>query len=443
MNTAIDRALAVRTASLYLPVLAVALALWWRRPARVHVAAAVAATAWTLPALLALNKLAPVAGWWRFDARGGVIAGMPADLWIGWALLWGALPPFLVARARGAQSIAVAGAVGALIAFDLVAMPQAQPVLVLSDAWLVGEALALVFVLLPAIAVARWTAHDEALPARGTLQLLAFAGLVFFVIPETVFASTATTTRAWAPLLDHARWRFIALALLASPFAAAAIQAVREFVTVGSGTPVPLDPPKRLVTTGPYAYVANPMQLGGTVLLIAWGLFLANAGVVAAGVMAAVFSAGLAALNEHRDLDRRFTSEWRTYRQHVRLWLPRWRPYARDADAAATLDVATTCAPCTEVGDFFTARRPVALMRRPAEERTRPVRRITYTRADRSEQGIGAVGRALEHCNLGWAVIGWIIRLPGLQQFVQLIADASGAGPRNLPPATTPAIWRQ
>jgi protein-S-isoprenylcysteine O-methyltransferase Ste14 len=96
---------------------------------------------------------------------------------------------------------------------------------------------------------------------------------------------------------------------------------VREFAAHG-GTPLPLDPPERLVTTGPYAHVANPMQLTCAVLLAGWGVLLASPAMVAAAGMAAAFSAGVAAWHEDAELDRRFGAEWRHYRRHVRLWLP-------------------------------------------------------------------------------------------------------------------------
>lgn len=46
----------------------------------------------------------------------------------------------------------------------------------------------------------------------------------------------------------------------------------------GGGTPVPCDPPKRLVSTGPYAYIGNPMQTAMALILgwafIAWTMRL-------------------------------------------------------------------------------------------------------------------------------------------------------------------------
>jgi hypothetical protein len=52
-----------------------------------------------------------------------------------------------------------------------------------------------------------------------------------------------------------------------------------------------------------------------------------------------------------------------------------------------------------------------------------------------SVEGVRAMGRALEHLNLGWAIAGIALRLPLFWQFVQLMMDTSGLGPRIPVPA--------
>jgi protein-S-isoprenylcysteine O-methyltransferase Ste14 len=252
-----------------------------------------------------------------------------------------------------------------------------------------------------------------------------FAGLVYFVVPTLVFCVTGET---WDALLERPRWQFVLSGLVLAPVGAATVQAVREFAASG-GTPVPLDPPARLVTTGPYAYVANPMQLGGTILLAAWGVLLSSPAVVAAAAMAAVFSAGFARWSEDHDLAHRFGDDWRRYRRHVRVWIPRWRPYVPDR---AVLYVASSCDPCREVGGFVGRLATTGLEVARAEGCATPLRRITYCRGGERAAGFGAIGRSLEHANLAWAAAGWIARLPGVEQLLQLITDAVGGGPRTI-----------
>jgi hypothetical protein len=60
--------------------------------------------------------------------------------------------------------------------------------------------------------------------------------------------------------------------------------------------------------------------------------------------------------------------------------------------------------------------------------------RVTYRASVETtpETGIAALARGLEHIHFGWAMVGFAARLPGIQAALQLLADASGAGPRKI-----------
>lgn len=422
--------LAVRGAALYLPVALVVTLAGWGRPDRRRVAGAVVATVWNVVALLALNVVAVRAGWWAFPAAdpagagGGAVevavavAGVPVELWVGWALLWGA-GPVLAARSGGHLVVAA----GVLVAADAVLMPLAEPVVVLDGSWWVGEAAAVAVAMVPGLLLGHWTATGTRLGGRVALQVVGFAGMLLFVLPNLVFCATG---EGWAVLLGRSRPQLVAAGLVLAPVGATALQAVRELAVRGGGTPVPLDPPARLVTTGPYAYVANPMQLAGSLLLAGWGALLASPAVVGAAAMAVAFSAGFAAWTEDVDLHRRFGAAWPRYRRHVRTWVPRWRPYVADP---ATVHVAESCDPCRQVGGFLQGRRAVGLDVAAAELCPVPLRRITYEQGGERSTGVAAIARSLEHVHLGWAVGSWIARLPGVVRLLQLVTDAVGGGP--------------
>jgi hypothetical protein len=110
------------------------------------------------------------------------------------------------------------------------------------------------------------------------------------------------------------------------------------------------------------------------------------------------------------------------------------------AAAPAVVYVAAGCDPCCEVGRFLVGRRPSGLEVRPAEHCPFPLDRITYQRGGERDSGLAAIGRSLEHVNLGWAALSWIGRLPVLQQVLQLIADALGFGPRPVARRTSGAL---
>lgn len=103
---------------------------------------------------------------------------------------------------------------------------------------------------------------------------------------------------------------------------ALALWCVLIFAVVGRGTPLPFDPPRRLVTRGPYRYVRNPMALGA-------GLTLAGAALVYQSrallgftalffVVVHLFIVGY----EEPTLRRLFGDEYAAYCQRVRRWWP-------------------------------------------------------------------------------------------------------------------------
>ncbi len=172
-----DRYLLVRAAAIYVTALLTAAAVLWRRPDRRTLAGALLAFAWNLPALLMVHVAAIAAGWWSYDAEGGVLLGMPVDLWLAWAMLWGPVPAIAMPRAPLWTIAALA------LLIDLVAMPAAAPVVRLGPAWLIGEFVGIVLCLVPAQLLARWTSTDRHLVARASLQVVAFSGLLAWLIP--------------------------------------------------------------------------------------------------------------------------------------------------------------------------------------------------------------------------------------------------------------------
>jgi protein-S-isoprenylcysteine O-methyltransferase Ste14 len=416
--------LIVRAGALYLPIAMLLAAVAVRRPDRRALTGALLAFSLCLPALLLLHVVAIDAGWWSFDVDGGVLLGFPVDLWLAWALLWGPIPS--IAFPRTPLAIVVLAA----LAFDLVLMPMGAPVIALGDAWLSGEALGFALCLVPAQLLARWTAEDRRLIGRALLQVAAFSGLVGFLLPVVAIEGSGS---AWVNPLTYPRWTLSVLIQLLAVPALVGLSAVQEFVTRGHGTPVPYDPPRRLVSTGIYAYVANPMQLSAVVLLVLLGVVLQNPWVAVAGVVAHIYSVGIAGWDEGSDLRERFGDAWHGYRQRVRQWVPRWRPWYEDAEPIAVLYVSDECGMCREVAAWFRQRGARGLAIVAAEDHpSKTLTRITYESRDGlyEARGMVAIARALEHVHFGWAMIGFAIRMPIVSAFVQLVADASGAEPR-------------
>jgi len=427
--TPFDYALAQRLGALYLPLMAaLILALVRHRHPR-RFAACLLGLLWTAPTLLLLQIANLRVGWWSFPSAGIGLRGMPLELYSGWTILWGVLPSLAFPRLRLRWIVMI------LAVFDLAAMPLCATVVQLGPRWLWGEFFAVLFVLLPGVCLTRWTQQNRHLPLRAALQVLTSGLLFLFLIPEAVFA--LRPGYGWSPLPAMPQQARQFALLLLFLVAISGLGAVMEFAQRGLGTPIPYDPPKRLVTSGIYRYVANPMQLSCTLTMLLWAAILRNPWLLIAPGIAVVYSAGIARWDERQDLAARFGNDWRAYRNEVGDWLPRCIPF--HVGRPARLYLATTCGPCSHLEPWFARRIVTGMEILPAESLQEPVERMTYVPGDGSPtvNGIRAMGRALEHLHLGWALAGTALRLPGVWQLVQLLMDVSGFGPRRLPYAHT------
>ena len=418
-----------RAAALYLPLMAAVVArlVHGKRPRQF--AGCLLSLLWTLPSLLAIQKINVSAGWWNFPGAATIrVYDMPLELFLGWIILWGLLPQLALPRLGILASSAI------MVLLDCLLMPLCAATIQLNRHWLIGELVAVFIVLLPSRAIAHWTQSNTHLRARVFLQLLLATMLFLYLVPEIAFMLRPPHSNAgWTSLLHIASWeRQLALQLLFL-LALPGIGAVMEFAQRGSGTPIPYDPPQRLVTSGIYRYLANPMQLSCTCVLLVWAGLLRNGWLLIAPLFCIAYSAGLAEWDEAVDLKQRFGRPWEDYRSAVHNWYPRWKPHHEDPPA--TLYIARTCAPCTQVRAWIEDRNPISLQILDAEALpVESIQRMRYDPNDGSpaEDGIRAMGRALEHLNLGWVVLGTALRLPGVWQSVQLFMDASGLGPRTL-----------
>ncbi len=102
---------------------------------------------------------------------------------------------------------------------------------------------------------------------------------------------------------------------------------VSLFATEGSGTLAPWDPTTRLVVEGPYRHVRNPMISGVLFILLGEAVLFGSVALLAWFAVVFAVNALYFPLVEEPGLESRFGEEYRTYRAHVRRWLPRLRPW--------------------------------------------------------------------------------------------------------------------
>ena len=104
-----------------------------------------------------------------------------------------------------------------------------------------------------------------------------------------------------------------------------------RFAIDGRGTPAPVAPTERLVVTGAYRYVRNPMYLGVAALIVGQGLLLGQAVLLAYAAIFVLVVTGFVHSYEEPVLARTFGRQYETYRRAVPRWRPRLRPCADEA----------------------------------------------------------------------------------------------------------------
>ena len=164
---------------------------------------------------------------------------------------------------------------------------------------------------------------EQYLSASAALLVgLAFFALWFWLLPGWLGFRV--------DLAGTARWRWLGAVPSALGFAVA-LRCVWDFGWSGRGTPAPIAPPRRLVVTGFYRYVRNPMYLGFAVGWIGLWVVFGHPNPVAILSVAAVALAVhlFVVFYEEPALRGKFGAEYETYCNNVRRWWPRIRPWSK------------------------------------------------------------------------------------------------------------------
>jgi protein-S-isoprenylcysteine O-methyltransferase Ste14 len=104
---------------------------------------------------------------------------------------------------------------------------------------------------------------------------------------------------------------------------------VWQFAWRGLGTPAPFDPPRRLVVSGPYRYVRNPMYVGMALALIGEAIVFPHiaVGMLIETAALALFTQIMVVAGEEPVLRRMFGADYEEYTRHVGRWIPRLTPW--------------------------------------------------------------------------------------------------------------------
>jgi protein-S-isoprenylcysteine O-methyltransferase Ste14 len=158
---------------------------------------------------------------------------------------------------------------------------------------------------------------------------LAFSGLFLLVAPGTLAGLIPyTLTDGWSAPLGPLPLAALGGVLVAGG-AVLLLECFSRFALQGRGTPAPVAPPTRLIVTGAYRRVRNPMYVAVVSLVLGQAALFADARLA---VYAAVLWLGFhlfVLAYEEPTLRRSFPDDYAAFFAAVPRWIPRLTPWRR------------------------------------------------------------------------------------------------------------------
>lgn len=150
----------------------------------------------------------------------------------------------------------------------------------------------------------------------------AFLGLVLVVLPAAARRFDGLVPD-WH--IEIGGWRWAGALVLAGGLGLY-VHAAWTLVQHGRGAYVEFDPPRELVTAGPFRHCRNPIALGLLGMLLGEAIAFSSTGILLLFVLATCLAVVQVRWLEEPLLRRRFGQAYEEYCQRVPRWLPRpWR----------------------------------------------------------------------------------------------------------------------
>lgn len=144
-----------------------------------------------------------------------------------------------------------------------------------------------------------------------------FIGIVLVFVPARVLESAGVDAPA-----DYGAAQLAGAAVTLAG-AALALWSIVSFVRLGRGTPAPFDPPTRLVTSGPFAWIRNPMYAGAGAALAGAALFYQSWALLGYAAAFLAVTHVFVVVHEEPALGKTFGAEYEAYCRRVGRWWPR------------------------------------------------------------------------------------------------------------------------
>ena len=374
------------------------------------------ASLWVSTLLLLVNKMSVDIGFWSFNTDETLPIFMPYDLYFIWIVFWAILPVFIL---KGRFVL-----ISMLCFFwiDILLMPYLETyhILQLNEHWLLGELLLITAVYAPAQIWAYLFLENKGLKWRSLFQFLVLGIIYSLGIPFVVYLYFPTDIKwmQWEGATPY-------ILQLAFIILLPALIAVIDLEQKGKGTPFPYDATTNLVESGIYAYIRNPIQWSLTFFFIPLALFFHSYILLTGIIVSIAYTVGVSEPHERGQLEALFSKTWVKYKENVPLWYFLWQP---KYIPKATIYIQKNCDHCSQIRQWLEKRKPIHLHFENAENfKEGQLLQMTYQGAyGQYNTSVKSFAHALEHINLAWASLGWLMRLPGINQLLQLIIDSMG-----------------
>lgn len=146
--------------------------------------------------------------------------------------------------------------------------------------------------------------------ARALTSFLLLPGIVAFLLPAL-----------WLYFTESLR---VAQPLGLLPLAlgtALLLACTWEFYAIGKGTLAPWQPPRNLVTSGPYRLSRNPMYVAVLLIELGWSVTAWSAALLLYALALGIAFHARIVRYEEPWLTERYGEEWRSYSRSTRRWL--------------------------------------------------------------------------------------------------------------------------
>ena len=168
-----------------------------------------------------------------------------------------------------------------------------------------------------------WAKREYSLRQR--FITLFFAGILFVLIIPYVLVDVAPKidARLHIPAFTAGAVNpIVGLILLVGGYALG-LWSIQTQMTIGSGTPVPIMPTKKLIVRGPFAYCRNPMTLGTILAYTGICVWVGSLSALAMILILALLLLSYLKLIEEKELEARFGPDYVEYKRTTPFILPR------------------------------------------------------------------------------------------------------------------------